>query len=235
MSMIDKFPNWLRYILAIPFGILCLYIVYYMGYFSSRFIASPDSWLMIIYNFLYANGINVLVMMAGMNYMLPKYQFGFTLTVSLIFCSIGMIGLGMSIITKTVTVPYIIGLILTFIAFIYSCYVSFEDEEKNNQIYSNSYQVENIEEISNIEKIKYVKLAEIVMNALGTTNIGETLEQTYKFYENNGVDMNSIKITSQNPYIILAEIMMQALGTHNIDDTIDKAIEFYREQGIDIK
>lgn len=138
MSIIEKMPNWLRYILAIPFGILCLIIVYYIGYFSNRLIASRDSWLIVIYNFLYANGINVIVMVTGMNCMLPKYQFGFTLTIAIIFCSLGMMGLGIGLITATVSVLDIIGVLLTLLAFIYACETTYKEEQQNKKSYNNS-------------------------------------------------------------------------------------------------
>lgn len=125
----EKIPNWLRYILAIPFGIVCLVIGYYIGYIGNRWVASPDSLMMITYNFLYANGINVIMMMYGMNTMLPKYKFRFTLVVSIILFCLGIISLRLTIFMNTITVKYVIGLFLTFLAIIFSCYYTYQQEE----------------------------------------------------------------------------------------------------------
>ena len=121
MEFVEKMPNWLRYIIAVPTGILTLVIFYYIGYFSNLYIASPDSLFMIIYSFLYNNGINVFEMIETMKFVLPRHQFKFTLIISIIFCSLGMIGLGMSFITNNITLSYIIGLVLTFVCFIVEC------------------------------------------------------------------------------------------------------------------
>lgn len=125
-EFVDKIPNWLRYILAIPVGLISIFLFYYIGYFSTRFVASEDSIAMWLFYFLYQNGINVIVMVTAMNYVLPKYQFRFTIAVAIIFCSLGMIGLGISIMTNSITVKYIIGLILTFCSFIYACYHTYK-------------------------------------------------------------------------------------------------------------
>ena len=130
MSFVEKMPSWLRYIIAIPIGIICLYLVYYVGYFSNLFIASPDSPIIKIYVFLYSNGINVLVMTTVMNFILPKHKFSFTLILAIIFCSLGMIGVGMNIVTGTLTVKNAIGLLLTILAFIYACYNAFEQDRE---------------------------------------------------------------------------------------------------------
>ncbi len=132
MEFINKIPNFVRYIVAIPFGILCLIVGYYIGYFSQLYIASPDSLAIKIYNFLYQNGINVLVMIGGMNLILPKHRFKFTLIISVIFGFIGITGLGINIAYNNITISYIVGLILTILAFIYACYSTFNDEKENS-------------------------------------------------------------------------------------------------------
>lgn len=125
-EFVDKIPNWLRYILAIPVGLISIFLFYYIGHFSTRFVASEDSIAMWLFYFLYQNGINVIIMVTAMNYVLPKYQFKFTIVVSIIFCSLGMIGLGINIMTNSITIKYIIGLILTFGSFIYVCYHTYK-------------------------------------------------------------------------------------------------------------
>lgn len=132
-DFIEKIPNWIRYILALPAGIVCLIIFYYIGYFANLYIASPDSWCIKFYTFFYNNGINVLIMMGVMNYILPNYQFKFTLVISVIFFALGFIGLGMNILIQNITVTYILGLVLTVIAFIYCCYCAYDIEIRNKK------------------------------------------------------------------------------------------------------
>ena len=146
----EKLPNWLRYILAIPFGFICLIIMYYICYFSNLWIASPDSLMIKFFNYIYNNGINAIVFIYAMDTMLPKHQFKFAVTISIIFCGIGMIGLGMSIMTGDITVSYLISLVFNIICFIYACYYTFKEYNEvpviitpNNQNISNTYNVTN--------------------------------------------------------------------------------------------
>ena len=130
----EKIPNWLRYILAIPFGILSLFVVYYIGYFSNLYVASPDSIMMAVYDFTYSNFFNVIVMIYSMNYMLPKHQFKFTLVISILFCALGFVGLGMNILLGDITFIFILGFILNFVAFIICCVTTFNQYEKDKII-----------------------------------------------------------------------------------------------------
>jgi hypothetical protein len=142
----EKIPNWLRYTLAIPFGIVCSILGYYIIWFSNVLYASPDSLYMFLIDYLYNNCFNAVVLIYSMNYMLPKHQFKFTLVVSIIFCGLGFVGLGMSIIMQNITTSYIIGLILTFIAFIGSCCYTFNEYpiQKQESINNYSYDTKNI-------------------------------------------------------------------------------------------
>lgn len=88
--------------------------------------------------------------------------------------------------------------------------------------------------ISDENKTKYVQLVDIIMQGLGTSDIDETIDETLKFYKDNGVNIENMNFTT-NKYEILVQIIMQALGTDDIDDAINKAREFYTENGIDIK
>lgn len=100
---------------------------------------------------------------------------------------------------------------------------------KTTQIYNKKYKKDAI------DYEKYIYLSKIVMQALETSNINETLNKVYEFYKENDIDINNIEYISNNPYYILAEIMMKALGTSNIDETINKTIEFYKNQGMNIE
>lgn len=135
-----KFPNWLRYILSIPLGLISVIVCYYIGYWANLWIASPDSLMMYFFTFIYQNSINVFVLIGTICYVLPKYQFQFTLTISILFCSLGFVGLGMNILINNITISYIIGFILTFVSFVISCIYTFNNlknctiEIKNKEI-----------------------------------------------------------------------------------------------------
>lgn len=119
-------PNWLRYILAIPFGIICMILGYYLFHISNLWVASPDSLMVIFLDFIYNNSLNAIVIILSMDLMLPKHQFVFALIVSIIFCAIGFMSFGITIITQTCSVIFIIELILELISFIYSCYYTYK-------------------------------------------------------------------------------------------------------------
>ena len=123
----EKLPNWLRYILAIPFGIVCSIIGYYFVWFSNVLFASPDSLYMVLIDYMYTNCFNVFVMIYSMNYMLPKHQFKFTVTLSIIYCSLCLFALGLVFTEMSYTWSDYLAFILTFGAFIYSCYYTFNE------------------------------------------------------------------------------------------------------------
>ena len=137
----EKLPNWLRYILAVPFGIFCCIIGYYIFWFSNAFYASPDSLYMTLIKYIYTNFFNVIVMIHSINYMLPKHHFKFTLVISIIFCGFGFFGLGISFLTQSITLSSIIGFLLTFVAFVGCCYHTFYkyvDKFNNKSINKNN-------------------------------------------------------------------------------------------------
>ncbi len=126
-DFLDKMPNWLRYILAIPIALIAVILGYYIFYWSNLWVASPDSLMIIFCTFIYQNGLNVFVLIATMNYILPKHQIKFTLTISIIYCAIGFVGLGMVLLMGEITIPYIVGFITTLISFIISCVFTFKE------------------------------------------------------------------------------------------------------------
>ena len=81
----EKIPNWLRYIIAIPGGILGMIVVYFIGYFSNLWVASPDSLMMKFFAWLYGNGIGIIVGLYCMDLILPKYKIQFNITLSLLY------------------------------------------------------------------------------------------------------------------------------------------------------
>ena len=71
----DRLPNWLRYVLAIPYGIVLVVFVGFIIYISNLFFSDPDSLYTYIITFVYRNGINIIILFYGINNMLPNYKF----------------------------------------------------------------------------------------------------------------------------------------------------------------
>lgn len=218
-NLLEKIPDWARYLLAIPFGVVGWFIGYYIGYFSNLYVASPDSLAMKVYIFLYNNGINVIVLLGTMNYMLPKYQFQFTLGISILLCSIIMIGLGMSILVQNITISYILSIILFFSAIIYCCYHTFK--KYNEEIYKDKFNANNS---------KYEELCKIVMKGLKVEDIDEAIDKTYGFYKEQDLDVESVDVDKDNKFIILSKLVMLGLDTDDIDIAIQETKEFYANQ-----
>lgn len=116
----EKIPNWLRYGLAIPFGLICGILGYYIYYLGNLWVASPDSLMMKFCNFIYSNCIIILVIVYAMNTMLPKHQFKFTLVVTILYCALGLVSLGILIITQSITWKFIVQLIMVIATTIYT-------------------------------------------------------------------------------------------------------------------
>lgn len=123
MNTIEKMPNWLRYILAIPFGIICAIFIAVV-FVISNWLYSTANWTYIL-NFLYKNGINVIVFFYGVNIMLPNFKFQVTLAISIIVGILYSILEGMSIMENTLTIEFIIAYLEFIICLIVSCYCSF--------------------------------------------------------------------------------------------------------------
>lgn len=123
---LNKIPDWLRYILAIPFGILAVLFICLIIFISQLLYADPNSLWTIISNFIFANGINVIVFFYGLNIMLPKKKFMITLTISIIVGILYSILQGMSIVMNILTWEYIIAYILFMTCIVISCYMSYK-------------------------------------------------------------------------------------------------------------
>lgn len=130
-NFIDKVPNWLRYILAIPFGLIAVILGYYIFYWSNLWVASPDSLMMKFCTFIYQNGLNVFVLFGVINYILPKHQIKFVISISIIFCSLAFVGLGMVLLMGEITLSYIVSFATTLISFILSCIFTFKEYYSN--------------------------------------------------------------------------------------------------------
>ncbi len=145
-NFINKIPNWLRYILAIPVGLIAVIIGYYIFYWSNLWVASPDSLMMKFCTFIYQNGLNVFILIGVIVYIVPKHQIEFAIVLSIIFCSIGFVGLGMTILVGEITFSYIIGFTLTLISFIVNCLFVFKKYYSNETI-NNAVYGENLNEV----------------------------------------------------------------------------------------
>jgi hypothetical protein len=123
---IEKIPSWLRYILAIPFGIIMVLFIALITLITQLLYADPNSLWITIISFIFANGINVIVFFYGLNIMLPKKKFVITLAISIIVGILYSISQGMSIVMNTITWEYIIAYILFMTCMGISCYMSYK-------------------------------------------------------------------------------------------------------------
>lgn len=121
----EKIPNWLRYVLAVPYGLILVIISAFIIYFSNIMFADPDSLYFYLSNFIFRNGINVIIFFWGLNTALPNYRFKVTLVISIIFGLAYTLLQGISIARNTINLEYIIAYIEVIICLITSCYLSF--------------------------------------------------------------------------------------------------------------
>lgn len=100
----------------------------------------------------------------------------------------------------------------------------------NNLIVDNKDEDYSQKNESNGNNDKYVRLSKILMKAINTTDISKAIEKSLSFYKEQGIEIDKINFSSQNPYVILSEITMFALDVDDIDEAIIKTINFYKEQ-----
>ena len=213
-NFIEKMPNWLRYLLSIPTGILCYIICYYIFAFGIRWVASYDSIMFQLYLFLYPDCIGLIAFFTGINYILPKYKFSITFILSLLYSAIIFIGLGFSIFTQDITVTYVISIIISLVTLIIYCLVLYKEKEIVD------YTLQE----------KYNELANCAKTLLNVNTIDETLYATIDFYKSQGVDTNKIKINYSNKEKTISELIMLGLCTNNIDFAIAQTKEFYNSK-----
>lgn len=120
-----KIPNWARYIIAIPAGLIAVIIVGFFVQFSNLLVSDPNSLNMNIVTFLYRNGVNAIVFFWAINYILPNHKFLITLIISIGFGIFYSIIEGMAIMQKTISLEYILAFIEFIACLIISCYLSF--------------------------------------------------------------------------------------------------------------
>lgn len=132
-NFLDKIPNWLRYILAIPFGIISVIFFSFIISLSTLLYSDVDSLWFKLCSFIYSNGINIIIFFYTFNYILPKYNFKITLAFTIIIGILYSILQGVSFAANTFTLEYIIAFILVIISLIISCVMTYNQfKEKNN-------------------------------------------------------------------------------------------------------
>ena len=124
----NNLPNWLRYILAIPCGIIFTLIVVFFILLSANLFSDPNSIYNIFINFILANLVSVMLFFWGINMMLPKHKFVITLTISIIFGITYSILQGLHIAHYGISIEYTIGYICFLIGLIISCIFSFKNK-----------------------------------------------------------------------------------------------------------
>lgn len=128
----EKVPNFARYILAIPIGIVAVIVVGILVQLSNLLVSDPNSLNMNIVTFLYRNGINVIIFFWAINYILPNHKFLITLILSIGFGLFYSIIEGMSIIVGSISLEYILAFIEFISCLVISCYLSFTRKFDNN-------------------------------------------------------------------------------------------------------
>lgn len=132
MDFITKLPNWTRYILSIPFGILISFFISIIIFISNLIYADPNSLWTTLLNFIFTNGISIIAFFYGLNIMLPKHKFAITLFISIILGIGYSILQGISIMNGIMTFEYIIAFIIFIFSSILSCYLSFKYKDNEN-------------------------------------------------------------------------------------------------------
>ena len=121
----EKFPNWAKYMLAIPAGIIAVIVVAFFVQLSNLLVSDPNSLNMNIVTFLYRNGVNAIIFFWTINCILPKHKFLITLIISIGFGIFYSIIEGMYIIQGNISLEYILAFIELIACLIISCYLSF--------------------------------------------------------------------------------------------------------------
>lgn len=78
-----------------------------------------------------------------------------------------------------------------------------------------------------IDNDNYKKLANIIVNGLNAHSLDEALSNTYEFYKEQGINVDTIKLDLCNKEKTLSLLVMLGLGTNSIEEAIVKTREFY--------
>lgn len=121
----EKIPNWLRYIFALPYGLLISIIGFIIMRFSLLLFADPKSLYFAIISFIFKNGVNILLFFYGLNLMLPNHKFVITIIISIIFGLLYTFLEGMIVIANNISIEYTLAYIEVIISLIISCWLSY--------------------------------------------------------------------------------------------------------------
>ena len=86
----NKIPNWLRYILAIPAGIALAVVGSILTYISNRYVSDPNSWNMVFIRFVEPNIGMPMFFIVGVYVMLPNHKKVISGSISIILALICM-------------------------------------------------------------------------------------------------------------------------------------------------
>lgn len=84
----NKIPNWLRYILAIPAGVALAVVGSILTYISNRYVSDPNSWNMVFIRFVEPNIGMPMTFIVGVYVMLPNHKKVISGTISIILALI---------------------------------------------------------------------------------------------------------------------------------------------------
>lgn len=127
----EKIPNWLRYIIAVPVGIIGVIGLYFIMHIGFLYI-DPDAPIIHISDFLYGNFFNIIIFLYCFNCCLPKHQFTFTVIISVIGLLLYGVSFGIFLISNTLNITLVISTLLGIIAFIISAIYSFKYYKNQN-------------------------------------------------------------------------------------------------------
>lgn len=74
---------------------------------------------------------------------------------------------------------------------------------------------------------KNLQLVDIVIRGLNVHNVDEAVQTLYKFYSEQGLNLDNIDLNDIDKNKIVTQLIMTALGTDNIDQAILETKKFY--------
>lgn len=103
--------------------------------------------------------------------------------------------------------------------------------------YGNTYSKFNNNPNNNYNKLKLDKnkceeLSNIIIKGLNVSTIDEALSISYEFYKEQGINVESIDLNSNDKYQTLSLLAMLGTGSNDIEDTIKKTKSFYEDINI---
>lgn len=135
-NIFEKWPNWLRYVCAIPFSLFVYLIMYFVMYYSNLWIADANSPMITFFTYMYNSVIGVAVFLSMLHYVIPKHKYIFVLIATSCICTLGLIALYGTYHRADATIWDWISIVLTMGTSALSCvyfYYNGKGETDNNQ------------------------------------------------------------------------------------------------------